>query len=428
MIRYIIIQFVFITAGFTHTAYAQTLDTLLPTVPMDYTTFISTVGQKNIAYAAEQFEIAIADAAIESAKIFPDPQLAFGWFDNGQRRMDMGYGFTSELTWTLELGGKRKARVDLARNQAQLTRHLLEDYFRNLRADATLAYLSAIQQRMLLEVLNNSYQQVKQLAAADSVRYKLGVISQVDARQSKLEAGTLLNEVYAAEAQYATAIAALSLLTADSEQAIEPVGDFSSFDRDLNLPDLLVTALNNRADLKAALQQKHVSASVLKLAKANRAIDLDLSIGASYASYARNIIAPTPSFNTINTGVAIPLKFSNNKPGELRTANYARQQADHLFRQIELEIQTEVTQAFYSYQSAKKQVRQFNTGLLTEARAILDGKIYSYQRGETSLLEVLDAQRTYNEVQQGYYQALYGYAESLIALERASGTWDINIQ
>ncbi|MCL7987174.1 TolC family protein [Sphingobacterium sp. lm-10] len=428
MNRYIKLLLVFMTLRFGHTAAGQELDSLYVKEPMDYLTFLGIVGKENIAYTAERFNINIAQAEIETAKIFPDPELEFGWFDNGERRMRMGYGFTSELTWILELGGKRKARIDLARNQTQLTQYQLEDYFRNLRADATLSYLLAVQNRMLLEVQRNSYQQLNQLAVSDSIRYNLGAISQVDARQSKLEAGSMLNEIYNAEAAYKTSLVGLSLLLGDKKKdtLIYPTANFSSFDRTFSLQDLLVTAINSRADLKAALQDKQVSASAIKLAKANRAIDLGLKLGVNYASDARNIIAPTPSFTTVMASIAVPLKFSNNRHGELRATRYANMQSEYIYRQIELEIKTELTQAYYAYQSVEKQIRQFDKGLLTEAKAILDGKVYSYQRGETSLLEVLNAQRTYNEIQQTYYQTLYNYAEALVELERASGIWDIN--
>ena len=413
---------------FSYTADAQEIDTLFTKRKIDYPTYIGLVGKNNLEYSAEKFNVNIAEAEILTARIFPDPELSFGAFDNGQRRLNMGYGFGSELSWTLELGGKRKARIDLAKNEAQLTGHLIEDYFRNLRADATLAYLMTIQNRHLLAVQFNSYQQMKKLAEADSIRFRLGSITQVDARQSKLEAGTMLNEVYAAQAELKTSLANLSLLLGQSQKdaLLYPVEEFTGFDRNFVLLDLILMAQNNRSDLKAAIQNKNVSQSLVKLAKANRAIDLGLSLGMNYNSYVRNAIAPTPSFTTVNAGISIPLKFSNNRPGELRAAQYTRMQSEQLYKQTELTIQTEVTQAFYNYEAGQKQVSQFNTGLLVEAKAILDGKIYSYQRGETSLLEVLDAQRTYNGVQQNYYQTLYNHAAALVELERAAGIWDIN--
>jgi cobalt-zinc-cadmium efflux system outer membrane protein len=90
-----------------------------------------------------------------------------------------------------------------------------------------------------------------------------------------------------------------------------------------------------------------------------------------------------------------------------------------------LQIQTDVSQAYFNYIAAKKQVLQFNTGLLTDAKRIVDGEIYSYKRGETSLLEVLNAHRTYNDLQQNYYQTLFSYASALIGVERSAGIWDL---
>lgn len=404
------------------------IDTLFSKQTISYPDFIGLVGKNNLSYAAEKFNLNIAEANILTAGIFPDPELGFGWFDNGQRRMNMGYGFSSELTWTLELGGKRKARIELAKSESELTKYLLQDYFRNLRADATINYLAAMLNKLLLDVQLNSYQTMNQLAKSDSIRFKLGSITQLDARQSKLEAVKMLNDVYQAEAEWKATLVNLSVLLGlkQTDTLFIAIGDFGRFDRIFNMQDLITAAQNNRADLLAAMQNRNVSQNILKLAKANRVMDLGLNGGVGYSSYNRNVVAPTPGFTTLNAGISIPLKFSNNRPGELKAAYYTNQQAELQYRQIELQIQTEITQAYFNYQALQKQVQQFNNGLLTEAKAVLDGKIYSYQRGETSLLEVLNAQRTYNEVQQAYYQTLYNYAVALVELERAAGIWDIN--
>lgn len=409
-------------------AQSVAIDTSFVKQPMPYKDFIAFVGKYNYGYAAEKFNLNIAEANLIAAGIFPDPELTLGWFDNGQRRLNMGYGFSSEIGWTLELGKKRKARVDLAKSEYELTKHLLQDYFRNLRADATLSYLQAMLNKLLLDVQLNSYQTMNRLAQSDSIRFKIGAITEIDARQSKLEAGSMLNDVFQAEAEWKMALANLFALIGkkQSDTLFITQGNFNAFDRTFNLSELITTAQNNRADLLAALQNKNVSKNLLKLAKANRVIDLGVTGGVNYVSYVRNVIAPTPSFTTVGIGVSIPLKFSNNRPGELKAAYYSNLQAEAQYNQIEIEIQNEVTQSYFNYLALQKQVRQFNNGLLTEAKAVLEGKIYSYQRGETSLLEVLNAQRTYNEIQQSYYQTLYNYAASLVELERSAGIWDIN--
>ncbi len=404
------------------------IDTTFNKITIGYADYISLVGKNNLGYVAEKFNIDIAEANIESAKVFPDPELGIGWFDNGQRRMNMGYGYSAQVGWVLELGGKRKARIELAKSEKEVIQLLLLDYFRNLRADATISFLAALQNKFLLDVLLNSYQTMYRLAQSDSIRFRSGAITQLDARQSKLEAQTMLNDVFQAEAEWKASLADLALLLGQKQKdsLFVALGSFNNFERNFDLADLIATAQSNRADLLAALRSKNIAQNLLNLAKANRVIDLGLVTGIGYASYDRNVVAPTPSFTPITAGIAIPLKFSNNRSGELKAAYYNALQTETRYQQAEVQIQAEVTQAYFQYQATRKQVQQFNNGLLEESRAVLDGKIYSYQRGETSLLEVLNAQRTYNETQLAYYQTLFNNAAALVELERAAGIWDIN--
>ncbi|MFH6959332.1 TolC family protein [Flavobacterium aquidurense] len=404
------------------------IDSTFTHVKINYPDFLNLVNRNNLGYVAEKFNVNIAEANIEASKVFPDPELAIGASDNGQRRMQMGYGFSTELSWTLELGGKRKARIDVAKSTSELTKALLEDYFRNLRAEATLDYLTGLKQKEIFRVQLNSYTILKNIAIADSIRFKLGSITEIDARQSKLEANTMLNEVYQSEADWKTALLELGTLTGKhkADTLYSPIGDLTQFDRLFDLHALMISAQNNRADLLAALKNKNVSQDLLKLTKANRVLDLGVNMGVESASVVSNIVAPTPSSNAVSAGIAIPLKFSNQNKGELKAAEYTVQQADILYRQTELQIQTEVRKAWLNYLATQKQVRQFDTGLLADAQRLLDGKIYSYKRGETSLLEVLNAQRTYNETQLNYYETLYNYAAALVELEKTAGIWDIN--
>jgi cobalt-zinc-cadmium efflux system outer membrane protein len=93
---------------------------------------------------------------------------------------------------------------------------------------------------------------------------------------------------------------------------------------------------------------------------------------------------------------------------------------------VEIQIRTEINEAWNLYYVHCRQVENFEHGLLRMASDVMKGKIYSYQRGETSLLEVLNAQRTYNDIQSAYYNALYDRASALINLERSAGIWDIS--
>jgi len=413
--------------GIIHLGVAQN-DTLFARKIIGYPEYLENVGKGNLLYAAQKFNVDIAFAGIEVAKIFPNPELYYGYINMGQNRLKAGYGYSINGTTTLELGGKRKARIDLANNGTELAKAQLEDFFRNLRADATLAYLYALFQKNNLRVLNNSYQSINRLAISDSIRFKLGSIMEIDAKQSRLEARYLLNGVIQAESNWKVSLTNLNLLVGkkSGDTLLYPSGSFSMFDREFVFQDLITSAINNRADLLAALKNKNVAQSALRLAKANRAIDLGIVIGSNNTSVVTNAVEPTPSLTAVYGGISIPLKFSNNYKGDLKIAQYNIDQADLQYRQVELQVETDVSQAYFNYLAQRKQVQQFQSGLLLEAKRVLDGKVYAYQRGKTSLLEVLNAQRTYNSIQADYFSTLYAYAAALVQLERAVGIWDIN--
>ena len=411
----------------TLTGYAQA-DTSFIKKEIKLGAYLNLVGRQNLGYLAGQYNVSIAEAGIESAKVFPDPELSVGAYDNQQSSLLLGRGYNAGISTTLELGGKRRARIALAESQSDVSKALLLDFFRNLRADAALAYFNALQQYHLFGVLQSSYSTMRQLADADSIRFRLGSITETDARQSSLEARSLLNNLIQGEADWKTTLIQLSLNTGRVEPDTfwVPVNDFRDLQRKFSLVQLISDAQANRADAVAAHNTQTTATRALQLAKANRSIDLGISAGMQYNGASTNDLAPTPAYRSVSAGISVPLKFSNAYKGDLKAAQFLIKQTTNQYEQVILQIQTEITQAYVSYKAAEKQVAQYNNGLLSDAREVFEGKAYSYKRGETSLLEVLNAQRTYNEVQQSYYQAQYNYAASLIQLERAAGTWDIN--
>jgi cobalt-zinc-cadmium efflux system outer membrane protein len=396
---------------------------------LTFNEYLNKVKSSNISYLAEKYNVDIADANVKAARVFPDPELSAGYENNQNWNLQMGYGFDAALNWTLELGGKRKARIRLAQSEKELTGALLEDYFRNLRADATIVYLTALKQKKLYEIQKSSYRQMLELARVDSLRLRAGDITEVDARQSKLEAAAMLNDVYASEGDLQDIMIQLQLLQGSKSMELPDsiAGKLPYSKREYSLPELITAAQNSRADLQAALKSKEVSQNNLRLAKASRAIDLGLSIGGIYSSEVRNDIAPAPTFKGIMAGISIPLKFSNTNKGALRAAQLAAEQNEMQYEAIELQISSEVAQAYNKYKIACRQVEQFNTGLIDEAAIIFKKKEYSYERGETSILELLNAQRTYNDMQVNHSETLYNCASALVELERACGIWTYSL-
>ena len=405
-----------------HTANAQRIVT--------YDEYIKNVREKNIEYIVEKYEVSISEANTQAAKVFPDPELSFGYDHSDlSKDLDKKYGqvIGAELDYTLELGRKRRARIAVAKSEQQMTEALVEDFFRNLQADATLCYLEALTQKQLANIALSSYQSMRDLARGDSLRHILGEIAEIDAMQSRLEATTMMTDYLQTELAYKNMLSDLVVFEGGAETIDSLSGSLQLQIRPYLLSDLIEKAQDNRADLKAAVRGKELSAANTRLAKANRVIDLGLSVGFAHSTEAVTEISPAIPFNTVSAGVSIPLKFSNTNKGELRAAQFSERQAEAQFDAILLQIRNEVVQHYNRYISACRQAELYQLSTIADAASILEKKKYSYTRGETSLLEVLDAQRTANEVYQSYYEMLFNANASLVELYRAVGIWEVEL-
>jgi len=399
------------------------VDTIILKSPLKFNSYMDLVGKHNLDYASERFEVSKAEVAIEMARVFTDPNLSFGVTRDREGQMDAGHGISSGLDATIDLFGKRRARIDLAKSEHELSKALLSDFFRILQGESAVVFLEALKQKQLFAVKLNSWQTMKRLS--DSVRLKLGSIMEIDALQSRLEAGSLYNELLQAETDLKNSSIRLSQMTGTLKEDTlwVPDGNLLFEKRTFVFSELVTLARNNRADLVAALYNKDVARKAFLLAKRERNIDLGLNLGIE------NGYLPSgngPAATTFSAGIAIPLKFSNYYKGGLKQAQFQISQSELQYEKADLQIRTEIAQAIQKYQALCKQVDNFDHGLLDHAQRVRKGKIYSYNRGETSLLEVLNAQRTYNEIQQTYYETLFFRAVALVELEMAAGIWDIS--
>ena len=109
-------------------------------VSLSYCNYMEKVAEGNLEYAAERLNLNVSEAEVVASKVFNDPNLSVSYFNNENGSLQMGEGVEVELSKTFSFG-KRGANIALARSESELTKALLADYFRNLRAEATVSYL-----------------------------------------------------------------------------------------------------------------------------------------------------------------------------------------------------------------------------------------------------------------------------------------------
>lgn len=359
--------------------------------------FLSEVERSNAALLAEKYNVEIADAQAIAAKVFNDPEFEAAFSDNQDRTLMMGRSVELGLSYNVNLGNARKARIAVAKEEAEITRALLEDYYRTLRAEAISAWAEAWRTKSLLALRRSSCESMETLARSDSVKAALGEIGKTDAKQTSIEARAMRGELLQAEAEYSNALTNLSLLAGGMEFHDIPEDGFRYPVTARPVGEMVEIAQDNRADLRAAYLSKSLSQKNLALVKAQRSPDLGLNVGYSYNTEVRNEIAPAPLFRGVTVGVTIPLKLSSANKGERVAAEKAVLQADAAYeaalRQIEAEVKTE----YASYNAAVKASKQCSDETMEDARSILESRKTAYSQGDSSLLDYLLAVRVYND-------------------------------
>jgi cobalt-zinc-cadmium efflux system outer membrane protein len=394
-----------------------------------FSEFLNEVAAANLDYAAQRYNVSIAEATVAAAKEFQNPTLQFnGGRDvthGGNERMPSTYG--ASLTQTIETGGKRKYRILGARQSFAAATATLDGFLRNLKLDAASAFADALALARNAEQKRQSAQYLSHLTETQRERFRAGDISQAEMLQTQVEEQQFRNEVLTAQADADNASLGLSgFLGSDrAGTVLIPKGNLEIPIRDFDLSILLAEALKNRTDLVALRHERDAAQSNVRLEKANRVPNVDVGGDWTHSTVSHNNIAPSPEFDDVGVMFSFPLPLWNRNKAAIASARFAAEQAQKQVEAAELKAEVQIRQVFSAYRSAVERLRHYQNGILKDADAVVEARRFSYQHGQATLLELLDAERTDNEVRSSYNDALADHAKALTELERATQLWEI---
>jgi cobalt-zinc-cadmium efflux system outer membrane protein len=179
-----------------------------------------------------------------------------------------------------------------------------------------------------------------------------------------------------------------------------------------NLEDLQAKALSTRPDLRAAQQGVTAANGQYELAKANGKRDVTAQINYTHIA----------DLSTASLFGQIQIPIFDRNQGEIARTRYAITQAQEQERATDGQVLTDVRDAYEGLQSNDKIIQLYRSGYLDEAQQDRDISEYAYKRGAASLLDFLDAERSYRATQLAYRQSLASYMLALEQLREAVGT------
>jgi cobalt-zinc-cadmium efflux system outer membrane protein len=311
------------------------------------------------------------------------------------------------LSYLFERGKKRQHRLQAAKDVTAVTRSQVADNERSLTFQVATLFVNAQLAESTLELAREDLKSFQKTVDLGEIQFKAGSMSENDYLKIKLQLLQFQTDVQQAELARAQALSDLrQLLGYDSvSRDYDVAGVFEYQPLPLKLDDLQTKAIDIRPDLRAAVQGITAANSQFELAKANGKQDFTLQ--ANY-SHVNGISASTVYFS-------IPLAFFDRNQGEIARTHFAITQAQEQQVAARGQVMTDVRDAFEDLQTNDQIVRLYQSGSLDVARRSRDISQYAYNRGAASLLDFLDAERSYRATELAYRQAIAAY---LLALEQ----------
>lgn len=391
------------------------------TKEISFNYFINVVLKNNLDHIIQQYEISAAEALMMASKVYQDPELEM-IFPMLNREDMSGFprNIAFEMEVPVELFGKRRNRIGMAEAGVKAARANLEDFLRHLRAEAAMVYSEALIKQMVIERMTQTLEQLNHLVEINQKMYLAGEIGEVDVLKTRLEARNYESELFGVRTEFAALLRDIYYLMGGIP--VDSLIFTGNPEKDLAIPqfdELWTNALENRPDLIAARYELNRAGYALQLARSERLPDVSLIAG----YHNENATRPTPGIRATYAGLVIPLKFSGINKGAYLESKSRLAQTETSLQAIILAAKSELRSAWDVYHLQKQKRMLFSETILRDAERVRDAVVYSYRSGEVSLLEVLEAQRTMNDVYMNYYETLLNHAQSLIGLSKSAGVW-----
>jgi cobalt-zinc-cadmium efflux system outer membrane protein len=379
--------------------------------------------QRNLGLLAERANLSIAEAALITAQLRPNPVLSGGannldWLGTGFNDINNAgpQEYAVRVDVPFESAHKRELRTEVAGQAKRLAEAQFADAVRRLKLDVTLASIDVLEAKARLALAQDNLQALERLLQLNERRLTSGAIPQLEVSRSRVAMLQYRGNVRTAQLALTQArLKLLPLLGRKPDEAPIDIDDRLGVAPAPASPDSRVlqdAARTTRPDLLAAhLEQARTQADLrLQIAQGK----VDYAIGAEY----RRQQGVNGRGNLLGLFFSVPLPTFNRNQGEIARAEAEGDKANRSVTALETNLAGEVASAYEAFDSSRQLLMEIERDLLTPTTEARAGTTYMYQAGATSLLDVLDAQRAYNDTMDTYYsaQAAYRRAQATLAL------------
>ena len=326
---------------------------------------------------------------------------------------------TPAVSYLHERRRKRELRLESARKGTGIAVSGQADLERNLLFNLRQAFVQTLQEKAIFELAKENLAYYDHVLDVNRERYKAGAIAQVDLDRLELQRVQYESDLQTAEESLETAKIQLLMLLNDRTPVdqFDVTGPFDFSSQIAPLDEVRQMALDNRPDLKAAVQSIDKAKTDHRLAIANGSTDPTFS-----AWYTHNSSNNNPfGINTFGASVSIPLRIFDRNQGEKLRTKLDIDRNERLTEATRAQVFSDVDSAYASVNSTVILLQPYKDKYLQQASRVRDTIAFSYEHGAASLLDFLNAQAEYRSVQVNYLNLVASYLDAASQLNEAVG-------
>jgi cobalt-zinc-cadmium efflux system outer membrane protein len=374
---------------------------------------------------ANQLNIDESRAAEITAYLRPNPDLSVSadglqvHSNNGIYRPLSGIVTVSGISYLHEREHKRELRRDQAKESTAIAETTFLDQERNLVFNLRSAFVNVLQAKAFLQNATENLNYWDRELEVFKTRFLAGDLAQVDLSRLQLQRVQFESDFETAFVNLRTAKIQILMLLNDRTpiEKFDVTGPYE-FNEELKpLAEYRNTALAARPDLKAAVQNVELAKVTHSLAVSNGSTDPTFSMWYSY----------NPSFanpfenQSIGGSINIPLRIFDRNQGEKARTQVDISRNERLRDAAEAQVFNDVDSAYWALVQNVNLLKPYKSIYLGLATDVRDKMNFAYKNGGASLLDYLDAEKSYRDVRLAYLNLIGSYLTTAAQMNMAAG-------
>ena len=349
-----------------------------------------------------------------TAYLRPNPQFTLSVDDtqiapkNGIWTPFKGTTEQPNFSYLHERERKRELRLESAKQGTQISQSQHVDLERNLIFGLRSAFVQTLQAKAVLTLAKADLEYYDKIIEISRQRFKAGDLAKIDLARIELQRVQYESEIEVAIVNLRQQKIQLLLLLDDDRMPVDQFDVTGIFDLGpalQPLDDYHQIALDNRPDLRAAIQTIEQSQTNHKLAVSNGSTDPTFG-----AWYTNNASTNNPNGSqTLGLSVSIPLRIFDRNQGEKKRTLIDIDKSQHAEDAAKAQVFSDVDNAYELVRSNIALIKPYKAQYLDQSIYVRDTVTFAYQHGGASLMDFLNAQSDYRVVQLAYLQLIGAY-------------------